>query len=296
MKIEPQTDQSPTVASVDSSNGKPSNALAARIAAERAKLAAEEMNEAALGNERTALLTSGSDDETDAVELAIDKSRSAQLRSVERIALLEKHFTSAKEQEVAADLDTIADTANAARVHGEQLIRQRYAKEAGMLAKTLRELQVADALVAQCNDRLTRAGRAAIPTSNQIRCTAPTQVESTSRRTVSPHESDHPQHSDVHYVVSDQSKAPRAVSKTTQLPILPAEIDVTVTRAIPGRQPYPVTDDVSLPGAIDSTPLWQVSPLQGMRRNVDQGAIDALLAELGSATTKPKSSWLKPRQ
>ena len=273
-----------------------SETLAARIAVDRTKIAAEEAAEANLTDDRKRLLTEGSEAELDGVELAIDASRSAQVRMLERISLLESQHAQALEKERDADLDTIAETANAARVHGEQLIRQRYAVEALALAKTLRELQVADALVAQCNDRLTRAGRAAIPTSNQIRCTATTQVESTSRRTVSPGESNHPQHSDVHYVVSDQSKAPRAVSKTTQLPILPAEIDVTVTRAIPGRQPYPVTDDVSLPGATDGTPLWQVSPLQGMRRNVDQDAIDALLAELGSATTKPKSSWLKPRQ
>jgi len=258
----------------------PSETIAARIAVDRAKIAAEEAAEVNLAADRKRLLTEGSEAELDGVELAIDASRSAQVRMLERIDLLESQLAEAKEQEASADLDAIAEAANAARLHGEQLIRQRYAKESAALAKTLRELQIADALVMQCNDRLTRAGRAAIPTSNQIRCTAATQVESTSRRTVSPHESDHPQHGDVHYVVSDRSKAPRAVSKTTQLPILPIEIDVTVTRAIPGRQPYPVTDEVSLPGAIDSAPLWQVSPLLGMRRNVDQGAIDALLTEL----------------
>ena len=258
----------------------PSETIAARIAVDRAKIAAEEAAEVNLAADRKRLLTEGSEAELDGVELAIDASRSAQVRMLERNDLLESQHAQALEKERDADLDNIAETANAARVHGEQLIRQRYAKEALALAKTLRELQIADALVMQCNDRLTRAGRAAIPTSNQIRCTAATQVESTSRRTVSPHESDHPQHNDVHYVVSDRSKAPRAVSKTTQLPILPIEIDVTVTRAIPGRQPYPVTDEVSLPGAIDGAPLWQVSPLLGMRRNVDQGAIDALLTEL----------------
>lgn len=258
----------------------PSETIAARIAVDRAKIAAEEAAEVNLAADRKRLLTEGSEAELDGVELAIDASRSAQVRMLERNDLLESQHAQALEKERDAELDAIAKTANAARVHGEQLIQRRYLKEAATLAKTLRELQVADALVAQCNDRLTRAGRAAIPTSNQIRCTAATQVESTSRRTVSPHDSDHPQHVDVHYITCDRSKAPRAVSKTTQLPILPIEIDVTVTRAIPGRQPYPVTDEVSLPGAIDSTPLWQVSPLLGMRRNVDQGAIDALLTEL----------------
>lgn len=284
MKTELQTDQSATVASVDPSTGKPADALAARIAAERAKLSAEEMNEAALGNERTALLTSGSDDETDAVELAIDKSRSAQLRSIERIALLEKQLTSAKEQEVAADLDAIAEAANAARAHGERLIRQRYAKEAAALAATLREIQIADALVAQCNDRLNRAGRAAIPTSNQIRCIAQTKVDHIERRTVAPHDPAHPQHADVHWVTSDRTKSPRAVSKTTQLPIDMVEIDVTVSRTVPGHQPYPITDVVQLPDVVNGKPLWQVNPNPGTRRHVDQTAIDALSSEL---TTRP---------
>lgn len=262
----------------------PSETIAARIAVDRAKIAAEEAAEVNLAADRKRLLTEGSEAELDGVELAIDASRSAQVRMLERIDLLESQLAEAKEQEVAADLDAIAEAANAARAHGERLIRQRYAKEAAALAATLREIQIADALVAQCNDRLNRAGRAAIPTSNQIRCIAQTKVDHIERRTVAPHDPAHPQHADVHWVTSDRTKSPRAVSKTTQLPIDMVEIDVTVSRTVPGHQPYPITDVVQLPDVVNGKPLWQVNPNPGTRRHVDQTAIDALSSEL---TTRP---------
>jgi hypothetical protein len=134
-------------------------AIHQRIVAEQQKLAAEELNEKNLTTQRIALLTDGSDVDVDTCEIKIDQSRSAQLRSLERIELLAdqlKQANRAMEEQRFADL---AAGAERARQRGVAIITKTYPKLAKQLGEALAELKECEATIWSANHELTTAKR-----------------------------------------------------------------------------------------------------------------------------------------
>ena len=105
-----------------------------RIDAEQKRLEAEALREKQLEADRLPLLESGDDAALDKVEAAINESRTAQLRTQERIELLTKRLSEREQLEQQGKFDELRERADRLREVGEQLIREQYAKAAGELA------------------------------------------------------------------------------------------------------------------------------------------------------------------
>jgi hypothetical protein len=130
-------------------------AIHQRIIAEEAKLHAEEKNERELTTKRIALLTEGTDGDVDATELAIDQSRAAQMRCLERIELLAEQLKQANRRAETQRLDEVASTAERARQAGVKILNTTYPKLAKQLATALAELKQHQETIIAANFELT---------------------------------------------------------------------------------------------------------------------------------------------
>ena len=129
-----------------------------RIEAEELKLRAEGKNERDLTARCAALLTEGSDAEVDACELAIDQSRSGQLRSLKRIELLAEQLKQANRVAETQHLDKVTVTAEQARQRGLSVLK-KYSKAAKAVADALAELRECEQTIAIANSELAKAKR-----------------------------------------------------------------------------------------------------------------------------------------
>lgn len=190
---EPNTDATapaPTIEPI----GTVAESIAARIATERDRLAAEEKRELELTEDRKRLLTAGTDKEVDECERNIDASRSAQLRSQERIELLTAQLEQANAAAQKAELDAIEARDEAARLEGERLIRGEYVQLATKLAAVLKRLLVIDRAIERDNYTLERAGRAQVSNSNHCRVTPMRNLTFTKKVRVTPIDPRHSLH------------------------------------------------------------------------------------------------------
>lgn len=147
-----------------------------RILAEQQKLHVEEKSERDLTTKRIALLTEGSDADVDTCELAIDLSRTAQLRSLERIELLAEQLKQANQVAENQRLDDITKSAERARERGEKIIANVYPKLAKQLCAALSELAECESTIESANGQLRAGGRFAIRFADSERMsTAPFQ-------------------------------------------------------------------------------------------------------------------------
>lgn len=154
-------------------NQTPSAELQARIDSERQRLLAEQNIERDLTGQRLAPLEAGDDEALDAVEASINACRDRQLRIQERLEILEQRQAEAQKREEAEALQRLREQAEAARILGEKLIRQDYAKQAKAMASTLAKLYAIDQLIVRANRRIERANDEAlelVDSPNRIRC------------------------------------------------------------------------------------------------------------------------------
>jgi hypothetical protein len=256
--------------------------ISARIETEQQSLAAEESNEAALTAERQRLMqdVDTSDADIDDVERRMGDCRSAQLRKIERITLLQERLQIATAKDQQAALDAQQETAGRIRDRGIALI-SRYAKLAPALASIIDELHTTSAALEGINHTLSRAGRAPIADANAVRCTPGKQAEIEERVTVMPGDPKHPAFGTTRMVDNDRRHAPHLVSTIDGSIIGPAEITATRIQHVAGDHQPPLQHAVNLPSAeAASPPYWQAKHPNEHRR-ADQAKVDALLKELG---------------
>jgi len=140
----------------------------ARILAEQQKLHAEEQNERELTAKRISLLTEGSDKDVDTCELAIDQSRSAQLRCLERIELLAEQLKQANRKAESQRLDEVAAGAQRARERATSLLR-KYPKAAREVAALLAEVKTCESEITAANLILAEAARPTVESADPKR-------------------------------------------------------------------------------------------------------------------------------
>jgi hypothetical protein len=248
--------------------GPAAESIAARIRAEQIRLTDEERKELDLAEQRQRTLVEGTDAQMDKIELAIDASRSAQVRILERIDLLVPKLHEANAAAAAAELDAVAKRADRARKAGEQLIAE-YSKHAATVAPILRKLRAADALVERLNRQLTKAGRPAVETSNSLRCKPSLTREVIERRRVGLGEPEHPHFGKATVSRNDPTKA--QLHDGGEYIDTFVEMDVKRTIREPGIQVAPLHVDTVLPSAHASGgPLWDASTARAVDTNVDQ--------------------------
>lgn len=139
-----------------------------RILAEQQKLHAEEKSERDLTTKRIALLTNGSDKDVDDCELAIDQSRNAQMRCLERIELLAEQLKLANRTAESQRLDEIAASAKRAHDRAASLLK-KYPKAARELAALLAEVRTCEEMIAAANRQLEAAKRPAVESADPKR-------------------------------------------------------------------------------------------------------------------------------
>lgn len=179
-----------------------------RIDAEQKRLEVEALREKQLEADRLPLLESGDDAALDKVEAAINESRTAQLRTQERIELLTKRLSEREQLEQQGKFDELRERADRLREFGEQLIREQYAKAASELAKVLHKLRAVDELIEETNYALARAGRATVGHTNAIRCTRSHTEQVTRKRRVGLGDSAHPYYGRAQFPFNRMSDTP----------------------------------------------------------------------------------------
>lgn len=250
-------------------------AIHQRILAEQQKLHVEEKSERDLTTKRIALLTEGSDAEVDGCELAIDQSRTAQLRSLERIELLAEQLRQANRAAETQRLDVIAAGAERARIEGEKIIRTEYVKAANALAAVLAKLKEKDEVIDAANPVLEKHKRPAIASPNSIRCRSAEQFEWTERKLVTAGDPAHPRFANAERVPNTGNLPPVYRDRTTRELIQPVEAEVHHSTYVPGDYAEALYKTVTLPAATPAprayvhangkqlmypdiaTPIWQ---------------------------------------
>ena len=235
------------------------SSVAQRIAAERDKLTAEEVIERTLTTKRKTLLVEGSDGDVDECERAIDASRGAQVRILERIELLAPQVAQANERFRATELDAVAQRADRARQFGEKLIRNEIAKALAVLAPELEKLAAVEQFITAANHRLQRAGRQLVDSPNAIRCRRTRRWTEKERRQVGLGEREHPNFNDDYIRTSDGERASLRQSGESIPMYTEVEVDVKRTELgdFPSALQELVIPDIGpAPDGESLRPLW----------------------------------------
>lgn len=245
--------------------------IAARIATESGRLAAEEATERELITRRKATLADGGDAQLDAIENGIGASRSKQLRAIERIHILGEHLIRANADVKNQELDAIAARLDRAGDLYRALIIGEYQPHATALAKALYGMAVIDELFNQDNDKLKAGGRETVPRPNRIRCRPPQKIEWTERRRVGIGERDHPMNGKVDERCTGTGPTTYYEKGTGKRVESFGEFDIVRSINIPADMPYPLWREVKmLPSAVAApdlapgettaraaTPIWR---------------------------------------
>jgi hypothetical protein len=223
-----------------------------RLASEQTTLKNSTAREEKLVVQRVTALETGTDAEVDAIEKQLSEAQQTIDRCNERIALLDSRLAEAQEQERNGRLDEIAAKANEARLEGEKLIRE-YAKHAKQVATVLRRIESFDETISECNVVLERAGRAQVPSSNQIRHSAVGRFTREVTKRISVQDSRHPLYGKADVVRSGE----HWFDRNTRSIIDDVEVVVIEKKSTDGDIPPALYEVVLLPAA-DARPAATV--------------------------------------
>jgi hypothetical protein len=244
--------------------------VAARIEAERERLAGEQATEANLLKQRLAPLESGDDAALDRVEASIVACRERQRRIEERIEILIQCADEARVREHEAGLNRLVRRAARAREIGEDLLRKHYAPKAAALAKTLLELAALEQIVEDVNRELDRNGRPTVPGPNSIRCRPSEQFLEKVPERVYIDDPRHPHHGKALRITSSHGGEDYAQIRGSheRVPLF-VDIEVEKVRFESGDSPRRVSDEAVLPGIGPAQRGQNIAPLWDRRSAAD---------------------------